>query len=305
MDIPLIIWLLSCVVLLALVLIAVAFFTLVERKVLGYSHERLGPNKVGALGLIQPFRDAVKLFSKERGGKLKNIRFFLYIFSPIWGIFMRILIWFLAWVWGRSSVYYLGGVVFFCLRRFSVYFLLLGGWSSYSKYSLIGGYRSSSQAISYEVVLIFSFLLLCFLVNTYDLQRYYTGGDIFTSFWIFPLLGVWVLSCYAETNRSPFDFREGESELVSGFNTEYGGGSFSLIFIGEYRAILFLSFLRSYVFLFKGVGFILLVVLVSFSFLWVRCSFPRLRYDKLMILCWKGLLIYVLGLFSLGVFFIF
>lgn len=113
-----------------------------------------------------------------------------------------------------------------------------------------------------------------------------------------------MISCYAETNRSPFDFREGESELVSGFNTEYGGGSFSLIFIGEYRSILFLSFLRGLLYFGASFFFLFYFFLVSFSYLWVRCSFPRLRYDKLILICWKGILIYVLAILTMGGYFI-
>lgn len=279
---------------------AVAFYTLVERKILGYSHERLGPNKVGVQGLIQPFRDAIKLFRKESSLKFKNLNYWIYLFSPCWGIFIRIMIWMLIITWGGSSVYYIARVLFFCLRRFSVYFLLIGGWASLRKYSLIGGYRASSQAISYEVVLIFSFLILCFLCNRYDLLKFGFLSGRFSILWTFPLVIVWVVACFAETNRSPFDFREGESELVSGFNTEYGGGSFSLIFIGEYSAILFLSFLRGLLFLNKGIFLGASIILVSFRFLWVRCSFPRLRYDKLIMMCWKGFLIYVLGIFCLA-----
>lgn len=304
-PIPLIIWFFTSLRALALVLISVAFYTLVERKVLGYSHERLGPTKVGVIGLIQPFRDAVKLFGKERSLKLKSLNYFLFFLSPVWGILLRVLIWSLARVWGGSSIYFMAGVLFFCIRSFSIYFLLLGGWSRVRKYSLIGGYRSSSQAISYEVVLIFIFLLLCFLRGGYDLFFYRWRVRRVIIFISFPLLGVWVLSCFAETNRSPFDFREGESELVSGFNTEYGGGRFSLIFIGEYRAILFLSFLSGVLFIPGRIFLVYFMVLVSFSFLWVRCSFPRLRYDKLIMLCWKGLLIYVLGIFSIGSYFTF
>lgn len=131
----------------------------------------------------------------------------------------------------------------------------------------------------------------------------FIGDSIFIVLF-FPLLLVWAISCYAETNRSPFDFREGESELVSGFNTEYGGGLFSLIFIGEYSSILFLRVLTSFVFCLSTLYFVFIVILVSFSFLWLRCSFPRLRYDKLIIIAWKGLLIYVLAILCLGLFFL-
>lgn len=289
---------------LALILVSVAFFTLVERKILGYSHERIGPNKVGFMGLIQPFRDAIKLFSREGLFKAKTFNFFLYFFSPIWGIFLRIFMWKLFVIWGSSSIFFMGWLLFFCLSRFSVYFLLIGGWSRTRKYRLFGSYRSSSQAISYEVVLVIRVLFFCFLSNSLDMYIYILFGDSFFLILSFPLLLVWAISCYAETNRSPFDFREGESELVSGFNTEYGGGSFSLIFIGEYRSILFLSALRAFMFCLNRIYFFLLIFLFSFSFLWLRCSFPRLRYDKLMIMAWKGLLVYVLGLLCLGVFFL-
>lgn len=302
---PLIIWILRALLILSLVLVSVAFFTLVERRILGYSHERLGPNKVGFIGLIQPFRDAIKLFSKEGLFKGKTFNFFLYFFSPVWGIFLRMIIWKLFIVWGTSSVYFMRWVLFFCLRSFSVYFLLLAGWSRRRKYRLFGSYRSSSQAISYEVVLVIRVLFFCFLVNTLDMYIYRLMRDSFFLFLSFPLILVWSISCYAETNRSPFDFREGESELVSGFNTEYGGGSFSLIFIGEYRSILFLRVLRAFIFRLGRVYFIVLVVFFSFSYLWLRCSFPRLRYDKLMIIAWKGLLVYVLSILYLGLFFLF
>lgn len=259
---------------------------------------------MGFMGLIQPFRDAIKLFSKESLLKTKNLNFYLFFFSPVWGIFIRILIWKLFLLWGSSSVFFIGWVLFFCLSRFSVYFLLIGGWSRGRKYRLLGSYRSSSQAISYEVVLVIRVLVFCFLRNSLDMYFYSFIGDSIFIVLFFPLLLVWAISCYAETNRSPFDFREGESELVSGFNTEYGGGLFSLIFIGEYSSILFLRVLTSFVFCLSTLYFVFIVVLVSFSFLWLRCSFPRLRYDKLIIIAWKGLLIYVLAILCLGLFFL-
>lgn len=188
---PLIIWILRRLMILGLILISVAFFTLVERKVLGYSHERLGPNKVGFIGLIQPFRDAVKLFSREGLFKAKSLNFFLYFFSPVWGIFLRMFIWKLFVLWGSSSIFFMGWVLFFCLSRFSVYFLLVGGWSSRRKYSLFGSYRSSSQAISYEVVLVISILFFCFLTNTLDIYSYsFIGDSIFFFFIISPYLCV-------------------------------------------------------------------------------------------------------------------
>lgn len=142
------------------------------------------------------------------------------------------------------------------------------------------------------------------MVNSLDIYVYNFIRDSIFLIISFPIVFIWAISCYAETNRSPFDFREGESELVSGFNTEYGGGSFSLIFIGEYRSILFLSILRAFIFKSNSLIFLLIATIISFSFLWLRCSFPRLRYDKLIIIAWKGLLIYVLGLLFMGLFFL-
>ena len=189
------------------------------------------------------------------------------------------------------------------LSRLSVYTLFLIGWSRYSKFRSIGGYRAISQAISYEISIIFLLVGYCWFLSSYNFFDW-TLWQV--GYWfillIFPVFFCWLLICLAETNRTPFDFSEGESELVSGFNTEYGGGFFSLIFITEYASILFLRIISSVFF----IGFRFLSFLKGFSvglfYLWARGSFPRLRYDKLIIISWKGILPVTIG-FILIIFF--
>lgn len=277
-------------------LIAVAFFTLFERKVLGYIHFRLGPNKVGYFGLLQPFRDALKLFSKENI-KLLKLNYFLFFIRPIFGLFLSMSLFIIIPYWGFYSFYLYRIVLFFCLSSFMIYFLLGRGWSRFSKYSLFGRYRAAAQAISYEVSIFLLIFGFCWFCNSYlfNVLVFYQG-EVWFLWYGFPVFFVWFLICLAESNRSPFDFSEGESELVSGFNTEFGGGLFSLIFIAEYGSILFLSIFTSYFFLGAGVYFWLRGFIVSFFFLWVRGSFPRLRYDKLIIIAWKSLLPFTLGI---------
>lgn len=173
-------------------------------------------------------------------------------------------------------------VFVFVFLRLGVYFLLFSAWGSNSKYSLIGGYRAVAQTISYEVSLIFFVLCLVYVLGYYDFTFFFFFQRGFWFAFGFPFLFVcWLFVCLAESNRTPFDFSEGERELVSGFNVEYGGGIFSLIFICEYGMIIFLSFLT--VALFLGCsGFFLKLVFVCFFFVWVRCCFPRYRYDLLM-----------------------
>jgi len=271
------------------VLLGVAFFTLVERKVLGYIHFRKGPTKLFYFGLLQPISDAVKLFSKEflKGYKLSS---YLYFFGP----FLGLLLMFVLWVLYNSffGVYgsFYSFLYLFCFLRLGVYFLLFCGWGSNSKYSLLGGYRSVSQTVSYEVSLIFFVLFFVYFVSCYDfsLFLFFQDGYWFVFFRCLFFLG-WVFIILSESNRTPFDFSEGESELVSGFNVEYGGGVFSLIFICEYGIIIFLCFIS--VVLFGGASFFLpKVMFICFCFVWVRCCFPRYRYDYLMDRAWKTVL---------------
>nr|QLM01516.1 NADH dehydrogenase subunit 1 [Palaemon elegans]QLM01541.1 NADH dehydrogenase subunit 1 [Palaemon elegans] len=283
----------SYLILLIMVLVAVAFFTLLERKILGYIQIRKGPNKVGFMGLLQPFADAVKLFTKEQTfPTLSN--FIPYYLSPVFSLFISLVIWVvLPYETGLFSFKF--GVLFFlCCMSAGVYSTMGAGWASNSKYSLLGCLRAVAQTISYEVSLALILLSLLFLVGGLDLclfesyQRYV---------WFLVVAGplglLWFTSCLAESNRTPFDFAEGESELVSGFNTEYSAGGFALIFMAEYASILFLSSLFSILFLgssLTSLSFYLKVAFIGFSFVWVRGTLPRYRYDKLMYLTWKSFL---------------
>jgi NADH-ubiquinone oxidoreductase chain 1 len=291
----LLIFFLNYFLILVFILVGVAFFTLFERKLLGYIHIRLGPNKVGFYGIFQPFADAVKLFSKEIL-KLIKFNFFLNYVRPLLGMFLCLALWLVYPNWTSVSYFFYSIIYFFCVSRLMVYFLLGSGWSRVSKYRLIGGYRAAAQAISYEVRMILILLGICWMVigYTFFFWEFYQVS-VFFCFIRYPMFFCWLIVCLAESNRSPFDFREGESELVSGFNTEYGGGLFSMIFITEYGSILFLGLFTSFFFMGGGMFFMVKAFLVSAFYVWVRGSFPRLRYDKLMMMAWKGLLPFVLS----------
>lgn len=276
------------------ILVSVAFFTLLERKVLGYSHERLGPNKVFVGGFFQPFRDAIKLFSKE-DLKIKALNMRIYFFSPLFFVFLRVFVWVLLPFWGVICFSKFSLVLFICLIGAGVYFLLYRGWCSGSSYRLLGACRSSAQRVSYEVTIIFCILLVVYTWGFIGfLEGVFFSGRVSVFFIVLIIRICWLMSCLAESNRSPFDFSEGESELVSGFNTEYGGGFFSFIFIGEYRFILVLSLVSSVLF-FRYIYFFIFFSLVSFFYLWVRCTFARLRYDILIEVSWKGLVFLVIS----------
>lgn len=288
-----VIMIVNYIVLIVCVLVRVAFFTLLERKVLGYIQIRKGPNKLGFIGILQPFADAVKLFTKEQA--LPVISNFLpYYLSPIFRLFISLVVWLVIPYETGLINFGLGSLFFLCCTSLGVYTLIRAGWSSNSKYALLGSIRAVSQTISYEVRLALILLSFIFLVGGFNLRLF---RDYQRECWLIlltlPLAGVWFVSCLAETNRTPFDFAEGESELVSGFNVEYRGGGFALIFLAEYSSILFIRAL--FVILFIGcrpsrLSFCLKLVFIVFSFIWVRGTLPRFRYDKLMYLSWKSFL---------------
>nr|QXT43958.1 NADH dehydrogenase subunit 1 [Acholotermes chirotus]QXT44426.1 NADH dehydrogenase subunit 1 [Acholotermes sp. CMRT125]QXT44439.1 NADH dehydrogenase subunit 1 [Acholotermes sp. CMRT134] len=275
------------------VMVGVAFLTLLERKVLGYIHIRKGPNKVGFIGLFQPFSDAIKLFTSEQYFPLVS-NYLIYYFSPIFGFFLSLLVWVLVPYLSGFISFELGLLFFLACTSLGVYTVMIAGWSSNSGYSLLGGLRALAQTISYEVSLAFILLSFVILVCSYDLSYFYIFQTyLWLIFFSIPLSFVWFISCLAETNRTPFDFAEGESELVSGFNVEYGGGGFSLIFLAEYASIIFMSLLFCIIFLGSDLYsflFYIKVVFVSFMFVWVRGTLPRFRYDKLMYLAWSSFL---------------
>nr|YP_009144705.1 NADH dehydrogenase subunit 1 [Hasora anura]AKJ77226.1 NADH dehydrogenase subunit 1 [Hasora anura] len=272
------------------VMIGVAFLTLLERKVLGYIQIRKGPNKVGFMGLLQPFSDAIKLFTKEQT-YLNYSNYLSYYFSPIVSFILSLMIWMLIPYYFNMISFNLGVLFFLCCTSLGVYTLMVAGWASNSNYSLLGGLRAVAQTISYEVSMSLILLSCIVLVMDFNLLKFmYYQSLVWFMFMMLPLSLCWLSSSLAETNRTPFDFAEGESELVSGFNIEYSSGGFALIFLAEYASILFMSLL--FVLIYLGgynlnLLFYLKVVFVSFFFIWVRGTLPRYRYDKLMYLSWK------------------
>nr|AVW86149.1 NADH dehydrogenase subunit 1 [Panthalis oerstedi] len=282
-------------------LLAMAFFTLLERKALGYFQIRKGPNKVGIMGLPQPFADALKLLSKEQASpSLANSAPFFV--APVSGLFLALSLWILYPSSYPTHFFTFGALLFLCISSLNVYSTLAAGWSSNSKYALLGALRGVAQTISYEVSMALTLLgaLLLFLsLNTNIIS---TTTLSWVALLLIPSSLIWFTTTLAETSRTPFDFAEGESELVSGFNTEYSSGAFALIFMAEYTNILMMSLLTSIFFigsvsqpLLNNLFLLLKTTLISFLFLWVRASFPRMRYDRLMDLTWKSFLPYSLS----------
>lgn len=279
------------------VLISVAYLTLAERKVIGYSQTRKGPNIIGLYGLLQPLADGIKLFSKEIIIP-NHVSIVIYLFAPLLALTLGLAVWGLMPL-GKNCVMIdinLGILLIFALSSINVYSILMSGWSSNSKYAFIGALRAAAQMISYEVSigLIIISVIMCSgslnLINIINSQQ--------QSCWyilaLFPASIMFFISCLAETNRAPFDLTEGESELVSGYNVEYSSMTFALYFLAEYAHIIFMSFLFSVLFL-GGSSFIIATnmilfvkgSLIIFTFIWMRTSYPRLRYDQLMSLLWK------------------
>nr|YP_009155394.1 NADH dehydrogenase subunit 1 [Florisuga mellivora]AIY56526.1 NADH dehydrogenase subunit 1 [Florisuga mellivora] len=288
------------------VLIAVAFLTLVERKVLSYMQARKGPNIVGPYGLLQPMADGIKLFIKEpiRPSTSSPL---LFIATPMLALLLAMTIWIPLPLPHSLADLNLGLLFLLAMSSLAVYSILWSGWASNSKYALIGALRAVAQTISYEVTLAIILLSLIVLTGNYTLNTLATAQEpLYLIFSSWPLAMMWYISTLAETNRAPFDLTEGESELVSGFNVEYAAGPFALFFLAEYANIMLMNALTSILFLnpsMLGLPSELFPIilatktlLLSSGFLWIRASYPRFRYDQLMHLLWKNFLPLTLAL---------
>nr|YP_009339299.1 NADH dehydrogenase subunit 1 [Gmelinoides fasciatus]APL97189.1 NADH dehydrogenase subunit 1 [Gmelinoides fasciatus] len=278
--------------LLIMVLVSVAFVTLMEQKVLAKMQRRAGPVFVGYWGLLQPFSDAVKLLSKETftGGGVKSL---VYYSAPVAGLTLALVLWLVTpFLEGGLELVY--GVLFFmCVTGLKVYPILGSGWVSNCKYSMLGSLRAVAQMISYEISMAVVMLILAFFSESFSFHKLLASQYLMWNFFLFSHIArIWMLCMFAETNRTPYDFSEGESELVSGFNTEYGSGGFTLIFMAEYASIMLMSMGYSMLFLSSHFGMNIMVkcVMVTIWVVWIRGATPRFRYDKLMSLAWKKFL---------------
>nr|YP_010000716.1 NADH dehydrogenase subunit 1 [Onychorhynchus coronatus]QOD96628.1 NADH dehydrogenase subunit 1 [Onychorhynchus coronatus] len=288
------------------ILIAVAFLTLVERKILSYMQARKGPNIVGPFGLLQPLADGVKLFIKEPIRPSTSSPY-LFIMTPMLALLLAITIWTPLPLPFPLTDLNLGMLFLLALSSLAVYSILWSGWASNSKYALIGALRAVAQTISYEVTLAIILLSLITLSGNYTLSTLATTQEpLYLIFSSWPLAMMWYISTLAETNRAPFDLTEGESELVSGFNVEYAAGPFALFFLAEYANIMLMNTLTTILFLNPSslnlpqplfpLALATKVLLLSAGFLWIRASYPRFRYDQLMHLLWKNFLPLTLSL---------
>nr|AYN73552.1 NADH dehydrogenase subunit 1 [Nyctyornis amictus] len=288
------------------ILIAVAFLTLVERKILSYMQARKGPNIVGPFGLLQPVADGVKLFIKEPIRPSTSSPF-LFLLTPALALLLAITIWIPLPLPYPLADLNLGLLFLLTMSSLAVYAILWSGWASNSKYALIGALRAVAQTISYEVTLAIILLSMIILAGNYTLNTFATAQEpLYLIFSAWPLAMMWYISTLAETNRAPFDLTEGESELVSGFNVEYAAGPFALFFLAEYANIMLMNTLTTVLFLnpsslnippeFFPIVMATKVLLLSSGFLWIRASYPRFRYDQLMHLLWKSFLPLTLAL---------
>ncbi|WP_051938234.1 NADH-quinone oxidoreductase subunit NuoH [Ferriphaselus sp. R-1] len=296
--------LVKIVLIVAPLMVGVAYLTYVERKVIGYMQVRIGPNRVGYYGLLQPLADGMKLFFKEiiiPAGSNK----FLFVLAPVLCLMPALAAWAVVPFNAELVLANVNAGLLYILAMTSlgVYGVILAGWASNSKYAFLGSLRSAAQIVSYEIAM--GFALVCVLMasgslNLGDIVNGQKGAGLLSWYIIplFPMFLVYLISGVAETNRAPFDLAEGESEIVAGFHVEYSGMAFALFFLGEYANMILIAFLTAIMFMggwlspvtFLPDSIVWLLAKASFVlflFLWFRATFPRYRYDQLMRLGWK------------------
>lgn len=309
--------LLEILIVLVPVLLAVAFITIIERKVMGSMQRRVGPNIVGYYGLLQPFADALKLVVKEQVIPSQANKG-LFILAPLLAIIFSLLGWGVI-PFGEGltlSDFSLGILYSLALSSIGVYGILFAGWSANSKYAFLGSLRSTAQMISYELIYSAAVLSVILLCGTFNITQIIEAQQ---SIWyVVPLLPIFLLffiSALAETNRTPFDLPEAESELVAGFMTEHSGMIFVFFFLAEYSSIVLMSTFTAILFLggynlpllftnstfinLQSISLALKAVFFMFVFVWVRATLPRMRYDQLMIFCWTAMLPFAIALLVL------
>lgn len=283
------------ILVIVLIMISVAYFTLFERNVIGGIHLRMGPNKVGISGIFQPFRDALKLLGKEIFYPFKS-NIIIYIYSPLLIYLLIIIIWILYPFFYNFLIFNNNILYILCIIRVRVYRLFFMGWSSNSIFSLIGAIRSIAQSISYEVIFALCLLIIFLITNILDLLIIKEYLVLINFLMFFPVLIVLFIRILAEVNRTPFDLSERESELVSGFNIEYGSGIFIIIFLSEYGRLIFIMILFNMIIIIRSIFFFIYLILLFFI-TWIRITMPRVRYDSLIYLCWFTLLPYLLVIY--------
>lgn len=285
----------------------VALSTLAERKVISYIQVRIGPNRVGTRGILQPVADIVKLLTKEVITPSASSRF-LFVIAPILSLVPALVAWAVIPVsqgWVISNIN--AGVLFvYAMASLGIYGIMVGGWASNSKYSFYGALRAAAQVISYEIAMGFTLVGIILVAGTMNLQQIVMqqqGGLMHWYFWpLFPLFVVYWIVSLAETNRAPFDVAEGESEIVAGFHVEYSGMGFAVFFLAEYANMILVSALISLFFLGGWMSpiptlipnsilwFLAKACFFMYLFFWMRATFPRYRYDQIMFLGWKVLI---------------